>query len=76
MENYDGNDFEFEVVSGIEMQKRLLDIWAQENQLKYCIMAPTELVDPVDPVLRNQLTRSGIPLWAPWDYVHLVQEAY
>jgi hypothetical protein len=58
------------------MQKRLLEIWANEYQLRYRIMNPTELVDPVDPVLRNHLTQSGIPLWAPWDPVHLVQEAY
>ncbi len=33
-------------------------------------------MDPVDPVLRNRLTRSGIPLWTTWYPVYLVHDAY
>jgi hypothetical protein len=64
VENYDGDDFESEIISGIESQKRLLDFWASEHQLSYRIVDATELVDPVDPILRNRVTRSGIPLWS------------
>jgi hypothetical protein len=35
-----------------------------------------ELVDPAEPILRNRMTREGIPLWSPWDLVHLAPEAY
>jgi hypothetical protein len=76
VENHNGDDFEFEIVSGTDMQNRLHEVWANGYQLRYRIIDTTELVDPVDPVLRNRLTRSGIPLWTPWDPVHLVHEAY
>jgi hypothetical protein len=78
VENYDKEDFEGEIVSGIDMHGRLLELeaWAHEHKLNCGVMDPTELVDPVDPVLRNRLTRSGIPLWTPWEPVYLVQEAY
>ncbi len=76
MENYDGDDFEMEIITGLENQKRLLDVWASEHKLCYRIVDATELVDPVDPILRNRVTRSGIPLWSTWDPVHLVGEAY
>jgi hypothetical protein len=76
VENYDGDDFESEIISGIESKKRLLDFWASEHQLSYRIVDATELVDPVDPILRNRVTRSGIPLRSTWDPVHLVREAY
>jgi hypothetical protein len=76
VENYDSDDFEMEIINGLEHQKRLLDVWAGEHHLCYRIVDATELVDPVDPILRNRVTRSGIPLWSTWDPVHLVGEAY
>jgi hypothetical protein len=76
VENYDSDDFESEIIIGLEQQKRLLEIWAAEHQLNYKIIDATELVDPVEPILRNRVTRSGIPLWSTWDPVHLVAEAY
>jgi hypothetical protein len=76
VENYDSDDFEIKIINGPEHQKRLLDVWAAEHQLCYRIVDATELVDPVEPILRNRVTRSGIPLWSTWDPVHLVGEAY
>ncbi len=74
--NYDSDDFETEIINGLEQQKRLLDVWAAEHQLCYRIVDATELVDPVEPILRNRVMRTGIPLWSIWDPVHLVEEAY
>ncbi len=76
VENYDSDDFETEIISGLDQQKRLLEVWATEHQMNYTIIDATELVDPVEPILRNRVTRSGIPLWSTWDPVHLVEEAY
>jgi hypothetical protein len=76
VENYDSDDFETEIINGLEQQKRLLELWASEHHLNYKIIDATELVDPVEPILRNRVTRSGIPLWSTWDPVHLVEEAY
>jgi hypothetical protein len=76
VENYDNDDFETEIINGLEQQKRLLDVWAAEHQLCYRIVDVTELVDPVEPILRNRVTRTGIPLWSMWDPVHLADEAY
>ncbi len=76
VENYNSDDFEIEIINGLEQQKRLLDVWAAEHQLCYRIVDATELVDPVEPILRNRVTRTGIPLWSTWDPVHLVEEAY
>jgi hypothetical protein len=76
VDNYDNDDFETEVINGLEQQKRLLDVWASEHKMCYRIIDATELVDPVEQILRNRVTRSGIPLWSMWDPVHLVEEAY
>jgi hypothetical protein len=76
VENYNSDDFEIKIINGLEQQKRLLDVWAAEHQLSYRIVDATELVDPVEPILRNRVTRTGIPLWSTWDPVHLVEEAY
>jgi hypothetical protein len=76
VENYDNDDFETEIINGLEQQKRLLDVWAAEHKLCYRIVDATELVDPVEPILRNRVTRTGIPLWSMWDPVHLAEEAY
>jgi hypothetical protein len=76
VENYDSDDFITEIINGLEQQKRLLEVWASEHQLNYKIVDATELVDPIEPILRNRVTRSGIPLWSTWDPVHLVEEAY
>jgi hypothetical protein len=76
VKNYDNDDFETEIINGLEQQKRLLDVWAAEHQLCYRIVDATELVDPVEPILRNRVTRTGIPLWSMWDPVHLAEEAY
>jgi hypothetical protein len=58
------------------MHKKLLEGWALEHNLNFGMVDATELVDPVEPVLRNRLTHGGIPLWTMWDPVHLVDEAY
>ncbi len=56
VDNYNGEDFKFKIVTGIEMHKRLLEGWATELMLNYCLIDATELVDPVDPILRNRQT--------------------
>jgi hypothetical protein len=76
VDNYDSEDFEFEITAGIAMHKKLLEGWAVEHNLNFGLIDATELVDPVEPVLRNRQTHSGIPLWTTWDPVHLVVEAY
>jgi hypothetical protein len=76
VDNYDNDDFETEVINGLEQQKRLLDVWASEHKMCYRIIDATELVDPVEQILRNRVTRTGIPLWSMWDPVHLAEEAY
>jgi hypothetical protein len=74
--NYNCDDFEFEIVSGIETHKRLLESWAHEHSMNYVLVDATELADPPEPILRNRTTREGIPLWSNWDPVHLAPEAY
>jgi hypothetical protein len=76
VENYDSEDFEAEIIAGIEMHKKLLKGLAIEHNLNFGMIDTTELVDPVELVLRNRLTHGGIPLWTMWDPVHLVEEAY
>jgi hypothetical protein len=76
VENYDSDEFETEIINGLDQQKRLLDIWAAEHQMCYRIVDATELAEPVEPILRNRVTRTGIPLWSMWDPVHLAEEAY
>jgi hypothetical protein len=76
MENYNCDDFEFEIVSGIETHKRLLESWSHEHSMNYILVDATELADPAEPILRNRTTREGIPLWSNWDLVHLAPEAY
>ncbi len=56
-ENYNCNDFEFEIVSGIETHKRLLESWANDLSMNYVIVDATELADPAEPILRNRTTR-------------------
>ncbi len=75
-ENYNCDDFEFEIISGIETHKRLLESWAHELSLSYTLIGATKLADPAEPILRNRTTREGIPLWSNWDPVHLAPEAY
>jgi hypothetical protein len=75
-ENYNCDDFEFEIVSGIETHKRLLESWGHELSLSYTLIDATELSDPAEPILRNRTTREGIPLWSNWDPVHLAPAAY
>jgi hypothetical protein len=75
-ENYNCDDFEFEIVSGVETHKRLLESWAHDLSMNYVIVDATELADPAEPILRNRTTREGIPLWSNWDPVHLAPEAY
>jgi hypothetical protein len=76
LENYENDDFESEIIAGMELHKKLLEGWAMEHNLNYGIVDATELVDSVEPVLRNRVTNGGIPLWTVWDPVHLVDEAY
>jgi hypothetical protein len=76
VENYENEDFEAEIIVGIELHKKLLEGWAMEHSLNFDMVDATELVDPVEPVLRNRVTHGGIPLWTVWDPVHLVDEAY
>jgi hypothetical protein len=47
-----------------------------EHNLNNRIIDATELAEPVEPILGNRMTRSGIPLWASHDLVHLRPEAY
>jgi hypothetical protein len=75
-DNYNREDFESEISSGIGIHKRLLESWAHELNMNYRIVDATELVDPAEPIVWNRTTRGGIPLWFHWDPVHLVQEAY
>jgi hypothetical protein len=76
VENYENEDFEADIIAGIEVHKKLLEGWAMEHNLNFGIIDATELVDPVEPVLRNRVTNCGIPLWTVWDPVHLVDDAY
>ncbi len=75
-ENYNCDDFELEIVSGIGTHKRLLESWAHEHSMNYVLVDATELADPAEPILRNRTTREGVPLWSNWDPVHLAPEAY
>ncbi len=76
VDNYENDDFESEIIAGIELHKKLLEGWALEHNLNYGIVDATELGDSVEPILRNRVTSGGIPLWTVWDPVHLVDEAY
>jgi hypothetical protein len=75
-ENYNCDDFELEIVSGIGTHKRLLESWAHEHSMNYILVDATELADPAEPILSNRTTRQGVPLWFNWDPVHLAPEAY
>jgi hypothetical protein len=46
------DNYKSEIVTGIEMHKRLLE----GLMLNYFLIYATELVDPVDPILRNRQT--------------------
>jgi hypothetical protein len=76
VDNYENDDFETDIIAGIELHKKLLEGWALEHNLNYGIIDATELGDSVEPILRNRVTSGGIPLWTVWDPVHLVDEAY
>jgi hypothetical protein len=58
------------------MHKKILENWAIEHGINYRTFDATELAHPVEPILRNRTTNSGIPLWAPGDLVHLATDAY
>jgi hypothetical protein len=49
VENYDNDDVESEVLAGMEMQKELLENWADEQGLDYRILESMELAHPVEP---------------------------
>jgi hypothetical protein len=50
--------------------------WAVAVGLRFCLMDPTAVVHPTEPLLRNRLTSNGLSIWCPGDPVHLSQEAY
>jgi hypothetical protein len=69
-------DLDEEIAFGLEDVKRLLHIWATENNLLYNIIDPTMLNDSCDLGLKTRGTSTGQRLWGENDLVHLVPEGY
>jgi hypothetical protein len=76
IENRKSEDFEDELADCQEQHKRVLGGWAVAVGLKFCLMDPTAVVHPTEPLLRNRLTSYGLSIWCPGDPIHLSQEAY
>jgi hypothetical protein len=76
VDNFNSEDFDSDILAGMETHKKILESWAIENGINYRIFDATELEHPAETILRNRTTSSGIPLWAPGDPVHLAPEAY
>jgi hypothetical protein len=76
VDNFNSEDFDSEIMAGMDAHKKALENWAIDNGLNYRIFDATELAHPAETILRNRTTISGIPLWAPGDPVHLATEAY
>jgi hypothetical protein len=76
IENRNSEDFEDELADCLEQHKRILGGWAATVGLRFCLLDPTAVVHPTEPLLRNCLTSDGISIWCHRDPVHLSQEAY
>jgi hypothetical protein len=76
IENRKSDDFEDELADCLEQHKKILGGWATTIGLRFCLLDPTAVVHPTEPLLRNRLTSDGISIWCHRDPVHLSQEAY
>jgi hypothetical protein len=76
IENRNSEEFEDELADCLEQHKKVLGRWAVAMGLRFCLLDPTAVVHPTEPLLRNRLTSDGISIWCPGDPVHLSQEAY
>jgi hypothetical protein len=61
IENQGSDNFKSEVAAGVEALQ--LEGCAQVNTIKYRLIDATELVDPVEPLLRN--LKPDHPQWDP-----------
>jgi hypothetical protein len=76
IENHSSMDFDDEIVEYQEQHRRVLGGWATTRGLEFCIMDPTAIVNPTEPLLRNRVTSGGSSIWCAGDPVHLSREAY
>jgi hypothetical protein len=76
VDNFNSDDFDTDILAGMETHKKILENWAIEHGINYRIFDATELAHPAETILRNRTTSSGIPLWTLGDPVHLAPEAY
>jgi hypothetical protein len=76
VDNLNEVDLGEEIAFRPEGVKRLLHIWATENNLLYDIIDPTMLNNSCDLGLKTCVTSTGQRLWGENDPVHLVPEGY
>ncbi len=76
IENRNSEEFEDELADCLEQHKKVLGGWAVAVGLRFCLLDPTAMVHPTEPLLQNRLTSDGISIWCHGDPVHLSQEAY
>ncbi len=65
VDNFNSEDFDSEILAGMDAHKKILENWAIDHGMSYRIFDATELAHPAETILRNRTTSSGIPLWTP-----------
>jgi hypothetical protein len=76
IENHSNMDFDEEISEYQEQHRRVLVGWATTRGLDFSVMDPTAIVNPTEPLLRNQTTSGGTSIWCTGDPVHLSRGAY
>jgi hypothetical protein len=61
IENHSSMDFDDEIVEYQEQHRHVLGGWATTRGLEFCIMDPTAIVNPTEPLLRNRVTSAAAP---------------
>jgi hypothetical protein len=59
VDNFNNEDFETDILAGMEMHKKILESWAIEHGINYRIIYATELAHPVETILRNRTASTG-----------------
>ncbi len=76
IENHSNTDFDEEIAEYQEQHRRVLGGWATARGLDFCVMDPTAIVNPTEPLLRHHVTSGGASIWCSGDPVHLSLDAY
>jgi hypothetical protein len=76
IENHSNMDFDEEIAEYQEQHRRVLGGWATARGLDFCVMDPTAIVNPTEPLLRHRVTSGGASIWCSGDPVHLSLDAY